>query len=107
MSSPAVAVVFLGFAGIVGIIGTILGTAAGSLFLWKINAMENWLYNHYGWRLWDRSIYAIDQIPNAIEWSTLIWVAVCALGACLVGALIPSIQAASKSPVRILQISQT
>jgi lipoprotein-releasing system permease protein len=107
MSSPSVAAVFLGFAGIVGIVGTILGTAGGCLFLWKINAMEDWLYNHYGQRVWDRSIYAIDQIPNAIEWSTLIWVAVCAMGACLIGALIPSIQAASKSPVRILQISQT
>ena len=69
--------------------------------------MENWLYEHYGWRLWDRSIYAIDQIPNTIEWSMLAVVAVSAIGACLLGALIPSLQAASKSPVRILQVSQT
>jgi lipoprotein-releasing system permease protein len=107
MSSPAVAAVFLGFAGIVGVIGTLIGTAGGWLFLWKINAMENWVYDHYGQRIWDRSIYAIDQIPNTVEGSMLLWVAICALAACLLGALIPSIQAASKSPVRILQISQT
>ncbi len=107
MPSSAVAAVFFGFAGIVGIIGTLLGTAGGCLFLWKINDMENWLYNHYNWRLWDRSIYAIDQIPNTIEWSMLAVVAVSAIGACLIGALIPSLQAASKSPVRILQVSQT
>jgi lipoprotein-releasing system permease protein len=107
MSSSLVAAVFLGFAWIVGIIGTLLGTACGCLFLWKINDMENWLYEHYGWRLWDRSIYAIDQIPNTVEWSMLAVVAVSAIGACLLGALIPSLQAASKSPVRILQVSQT
>ena len=106
MPSSAVAAVFLGFAGIVGIIGTLLGTAGGCLFLWKINDMENWLYIHYSWRLWDRTIYAIDLIPNQIEWSMLLVVAVSAIGACLIGAMIPSLQAAFKSPVRILQISQ-
>jgi ABC-type lipoprotein release transport system permease subunit len=85
----------------------LIGTAGGWLFLWKINAMENWVYDHYGQRIWDRSIYAIDQIPNTVEWSTLMVVAVSAIGACLVGAMIPSLQAAFKSPVRILQISQT
>jgi lipoprotein-releasing system permease protein len=107
MSSPAVAAVFMGFAGIVGVIGTVIGTAGGWLFLWKINAMENWVYDHYGQRIWDRSIYAIDQIPNTVEWSMLAVVAVSAIGACLIGAMIPSLQAASKSPVRILQVSQT
>ena len=106
MSSPSVAAVFLGFAGIIGVIGTILGTAGGWLFLWKINAMENWVYDHYGQRIWDRSIYAIDQIPNTVEWSMLLIVAASAIGACLIGAIIPSLQAAFKSPVRILQISQ-
>jgi len=106
MPSSAVAAVFLGFAGIVGIIGSILGMAGGCLFLWKINAMENWLYNHYGWRVWDRAIYAIDQIPNAIEWQVLLWVGVCAVGTCLVGAMIPSVQASMQSPVRALQVSQ-
>jgi lipoprotein-releasing system permease protein len=107
MPSAAVAAVFLGFAGIVGVIGSILGIAGGSLFLWKINAMENWLYSHYGWRIWDRAIYAIDRIPDSVEWSVLLWVAVCAVGACLVGAMIPSLQASTQSPVRTLQISQT
>lgn len=107
MSSSAVAGVFLGFAGIVGVIGTLLGAGGGCLFLWKINTIENWVYYLFGWRPWDRSIYAIDQIPNTIEWSMLAVVAVSAIGACLVGAMIPSLQAASKSPVRILQVSQT
>lgn len=106
MPTPSVAAVFLGFAAIVGLIGSIIGITSGSLFLWKINAMENWLYDHYGWRIWDRGIYAIDQIPNAIEWPLLAVVAGCAVAACLLGAIVPSIQAAIKSPVRVLQVSQ-
>jgi len=68
--------------------------------------MENWLYDHYGWRVWDRAIYAIDQIPNAIEWPVLACVAAAAVAACLLGASVPSIQAARQSPVRALQVSQ-
>jgi lipoprotein-releasing system permease protein len=106
MPTPSVAAVFLGFAAIVGLIGSIIGMATGCLFLWRINVMENWLYDHYGWRIWDRSIYAIDQIPNTIEWPLLAVIAGCAVAACLFGAIVPSIQAAIKSPVRVLQVSQ-
>lgn len=106
MPASRVAAIFLGFAAIVGLIGTAIGMTAGCLFLWKINAMENWLYDHYGWRVWDRAIYAIDQIPNAIEWPVLVCVAAAAVAACLLGASVPSIQAARQSPVRALQVSQ-
>ena len=106
MPGASVAAVFLWFAAIVGVIGSFIGTTAGCLFLWKINDFENWLYNHYGWRVWDRQIYAIDRIPNEIGIWFLIVVASCAVAACLLGAIVPSVQAARKDAVRVLQVSQ-
>ena len=97
---------FSGYALLVGIIGSGIGLLSGCLFLLKINEIEGWLYEHYGFQLWDRTIYAIGDIPNKIEFNILAVIAVSAIIACLVGALIPSLQAARQKPVDTLQVGQ-
>jgi lipoprotein-releasing system permease protein len=97
---------FSGYALLVGIIGAGIGLLSGCLFLLKINEIEGWLYEHYGFQLWDRTIYAIGDIPNKIEFNILAVIAVSAIIACLLGALIPSLQAARQKPVDTLQVGQ-
>ena len=97
---------FLGFAFTVGLIGSATGSFAGWLFLRKINQIEQWLFEHFGFQLWDRTIYAIGDIPNQVEFAVLAVIILSAVCACLVGALIPSRQAARLNPVEILQVSQ-
>lgn len=98
--------VFLLFSIFVGLAGAVLGGAAGWLFLAKVNALEDWLYQHYQWQLWDRSVYAIGDIPNTIEPRVVGVILLSALAACLIGGLIPSLQAARKKPVESLQVNQ-
>jgi lipoprotein-releasing system permease protein len=98
--------VFLIFAVLVGVIGAGLGAAAGCGFLAKINDVEGWLYEQYGFQLWNRDVYAIGEIPNTIEWQVLATVVLAAVGACLLGAIVPGIQAARRRPAQILQVSQ-
>jgi lipoprotein-releasing system permease protein len=97
---------FSGYAFLVGIIGSGFGLFAGWVFLLKINRIEDWLYEHFGFQLWDRTIYAIGDIPNKIEFKILAIIVVSAIAACLLGALIPSLQAARQKPVEILQVGQ-
>lgn len=97
---------FLYFAFLVGVVGSAIGTVSGVLFLAEINQIEKWLYDHYGFQLWNRMIYAIDDIPNKIEFDTLAIIIISAIVACLVGALLPSWQAARLKPVETLQVSQ-
>ena len=97
---------FLCFAFLVGVVGSAMGTAAGVLFLAKINQIERWLYDNYGFQLWNRMIYAIDDIPNKIEFDTLAIIIISAIVVCLAGALLPSWQAARLKPVETLQVSQ-
>ncbi len=98
--------VFLRFAMIIGIIGAAIGSAAGCGFLVKINDLEAWLFEHYNWQLWDRSVYAIEDIPNDIEWEVLMIIIFSALAASLVGSFLPSYQAARRQPAEILQVNQ-
>ena len=97
---------FLGFAFLVGVLGSVIGVLAGWQFLVRINRIEDWLFEHFGFQLWDRTIFVIEDIPNQMEFGVLAVIVVSAIFACLVGALVPSWQAARLRPVETLQVSR-
>ncbi|NLW83190.1 MAG: ABC transporter permease [Phycisphaerae bacterium] len=101
-----VVVVFEGFAILTGLVGAATGAGAGMLFLWRINAIEDWLHRTRGWQLWDRSVYAIGDIPNQIDPVLIASVFGAAIIACIIGGLVPSLKAGLKRPVETLQVSQ-
>jgi len=106
ISNTNVLLLFIFFAFLVGLVGSAIGTVAGWQFLAHINQLEDWLYEHFGFQLWDRQIYAIGDIPNRIDLEVLSVIIVCAVAACLAGALLPSWRASRLEPVQALQVSQ-
>lgn len=106
VSNGGVSFVFLIFSFFVGAIGSFLGTAAGWGFLVHINRIEDRLYEHFGFQLWDRTMYAIGDIPNSIDFDVLLSIIISAVGACMIGAIIPSRQAARMEPVKTLQVNR-
>lgn len=97
---------YLGFAFLVGVIGSAVGIAGGCIFLKNINNIENWMYQNFQFQLWDRTIYAIGEIPNQVTTELLCIVGICSIIACLAGAVIPTFQAARLNPVETLQVTQ-
>jgi lipoprotein-releasing system permease protein len=97
---------FSGFAFLVGVLGSAVGLSAGWVFLVKINRIEDWLFERFGFQLWDRTIYAIGEIPNRVEPKVLVAIFLSAIAACLAGALLPSWQAARQRPAETLQVNQ-
>jgi lipoprotein-releasing system permease protein len=97
---------FAGFAAMVGIIGSSLGVLAGWQFLLRINKIEGWLFERFGFQVWDRTMFAIGDIPSRISPKVLAVIVVSAIAACLIGALIPSWQAVRLKPVETLQVNQ-
>ncbi len=106
-SDVSVLSLFSGFAFGVGSIGSCVGTVAGWLFLVEINRIEQWLYERFGWQLWDRTIYAIGDIPSRIEPRIVAIIVASAIAACVVGALVPSYLAARLRPVETLHAQRT
>ena len=96
---------FSGFALLVGVLGSGIGLFTGWVFLVKINRIEDWLFERFGFQLWDRTIYAIGEIPNRVELKVLVAIFLSAIAACLVGALVPSWKAARQRPVETLQVN--
>lgn len=97
---------FACFAFIVGLLGSAVGLLGGILFLTNINRIEDLLFERFGFQLWDRTIYAIGDIPNQAEFHVLAIIAASAIAACLLGAFVPSWQVARRSPAEILQVNQ-
>jgi ABC-type lipoprotein release transport system permease subunit len=97
---------YLIFAAMVGLSGSAVGATLAVLFLNYINPIEQWLYENFEFQLWNRRVYAIGDIPNKIETSTVAVIIVSAIIVCLVGALIPCIKAARQQPVNTLQVTQ-
>jgi len=106
VSNGSIIILFSGFAFLVGILGSGVGVFAGWLFLLKINRIEDWLFERFGFQLWDRTIYAIGAIPNQVDAKVLAVIIFSAIVACWFGALVPSWQAAKQKPVETLQVSQ-
>ena len=106
VSNANIIQLFSGFAILVGLLGSGVGAFAGWLFLLKINRIEDLLFEHFGFQLWDRTIYAIGDIPNQVELKVLVVIIASAIAACLAGAVLPSWRAAKLEPVETLQVSQ-
>ncbi len=97
---------FLGFAFLVGILGSCVGVVGGWLFVIRMNRIEDWLFEHFKFQLWDRTLYAIGQIPDTLDAKVLAIIVLAAISACLAGALVPSWQGSRLKPVDSLQVNQ-
>ena len=106
ISSGGIITVFIVFAFMIGLIGALVGTGLGRAFLVNMNSLENFLFHNFGFQVFDRTVYAIDALPDATTVEMILTIAGCAVAACVLGALVPSIQAARKSPVDALKVSQ-
>ncbi len=94
------------FAFLIALLGSAAGAFFGWLFLLRINSIEDWLFEHFKFQLWDRTIYAIGEIPHQIKPEVLGLIVLAAIAACLAGAIIPSWQAAKLKPVDSLRVNQ-
>lgn len=101
-SNTSILALFSGFAFVIGLLGSTIGALMAWLFLSKINWVEGQLFNRFGFQLWDRSIYAIGDIPNHLELHVLAAIIGFAILSCLVGALFPAFTAARLRPVETL-----
>ena len=104
-SRSGVAWIWLRYGAIIGVCGALLGLAGGSLIVWNINPIHEWLGHVSQGRMtvWDPSVYYLPEIPNKVKPEKAGIVFACAVVFSLLGALIPSVRAANMDPVRALR----
>lgn len=102
-SGREVAAIFLAFAASVGITGGAVGTVLGWVIIRNINVIEDWIRAAFGIKLWQSSIYVFTRIPAQMDFGAVLWIVIAAVGASVLGALLPAIIAARTAPVRLLR----
>ena len=102
-SSGGVATIFLMFGGMIGLVGSVVGTLGGCIFMHYINSIHDALYDHLGFRVWTRESYMFDKIPNQIEWQVVATIVIGAIVASVIGAVVPALRAARMQPVEALR----
>ncbi len=102
-SDGGVAWIFLAYGATIGFLGAILGTIGGILFVHNINPIHDWMAETIGFAPWSRDTFMFDEIPNTVNPSAVIMIVLGAIGAGLLGAMVPSIRAARMQPVEALR----
>ncbi|MFC1783246.1 ABC transporter permease [Planctomycetota bacterium] len=120
-SNWSVEQIFLGYGLLVGIIGAIIGTTLGCVIVWNSNEIESgvnsiltwlnkvfenwdWQYRFGGFHLWDPEVYAIERIPDVVDFTEAAIIALIAVLASVTGAMLPARRAGRLQVVETLRV---
>ena len=102
-SSITIASIFLTFGLFIGLTGASAGIGIGFAITHNVNTIERWIGLVFGLKLWSSSIYMFSRIPDQFNWYWAWWFFGAAVGASVLGALLPAIAAAKTVPAKILR----
>lgn len=102
-SRSGVAGIFLVYGAAIGLVGAIIGTWLGWLFVKNINIIHDWVGEKFGLVVWSKEYFMFDMIPDTVSFVTAGYIVIAAVGAGLLGALIPAVRAARMQPVEALR----
>jgi lipoprotein-releasing system permease protein len=95
--------IFLGYGLSLGVVGASVGLALGLLFVRYINEIADLLGRITGQPVFDPSIYYFQKIPTIVEWHTLTWIVLGAMGIAVLASILPARRAARLHPVEALR----
>ena len=87
----------------VGVIGTVLGCAAGYAFAANIESIRRWLEQTFLVELFPAQVYFLSRLPAKVETMEVVQVVVMALALSLLATIYPSWRAARLDPVEALR----
>ncbi|MBN1437295.1 MAG: ABC transporter permease [Sedimentisphaerales bacterium] len=96
--------VFLGYGILVGLVGALIGSSFGVLIVRNSNEIEAVLHRWFGFQLWNPAVYAIDKIPDVVYYGQALVIGLAAIGASVLGAIIPAWRAARLEVVESLRV---
>ncbi|HBK06271.1 MAG TPA: lipoprotein-releasing ABC transporter permease subunit [Acetobacteraceae bacterium] len=102
-SSFAVLRIFLMCGAFVGITGTLIGAIIGIVFCHYIHAIQHFVEQITGGRVFDASVFMLTELPNTIDWADVTRVVALGLILSLLATLYPSWRAARTDPVEALR----
>jgi lipoprotein-releasing system permease protein len=88
---------------LLGVVGSLLGTALGLTITIYINEIEKGLAVITGQELFDRSVYYFNEIPTDIQPTMVVLVNLGAVAIAVLFSVLPALRAALLHPVQALR----
>jgi lipoprotein-releasing system permease protein len=103
MSRFLIARIFLLQGGIIGVIGTALGTLLGIVVIALRNQIADPLSLAMGHDVFPAELYHLTRIPALLTATDLVRTVILAIVICVLAALVPALYASALAPARALQ----
>lgn len=87
----------------IGVVGTFIGTALGTLFAYNIENIRHFLENIFGLNLFNPTIYFLSQLPSKVFISDVILISSMSILLSFLATLYPAHKASLTSPAEILR----
>jgi lipoprotein-releasing system permease protein len=94
---------FLGYGFIIGLVGTAVGVAAALLMLQNLDAIELWVSQTLGVKVFPRDVYYFESIPQHLSVAWCVGVSASVMILSTVSSLAGGLLAAMKQPVEALR----
>lgn len=102
-SKSDIMLIFMINGGIVGIIGTGLGTLVGVSFASNIDRIKQFLESITGTKIFEAAVYFLYHLPSKILVSDIIMVSGMSLAICFLATIYPAYKAANLDPVEAMR----
>jgi len=103
LSNMSVMGIFIVLGGIIGIIGTALGTLGGVLLALNIETIIPAIEGFFGVQFMAADVYYISDVPSKLVWGDVYVIATISFALSLVATLYPAWQASRVNPAEVLR----
>lgn len=103
LSSPAVMGIFIVLGGIIGVVGTLLGTAGGIALALNVETIVPAIEQFFGVQFMAADVYYISELPSKLEWEDVYSIASMAFTLSLLATIYPAWQASQINPAEVLR----
>ncbi len=103
LSNMSVMGIFIILGGIIGIVGTFLGTISGVLLALNIETIIPAIEGFFGVQFMAADVYYISDVPSKLDWSDVYTIGIIAFVLSLVATLYPAWQASRVNPAEVLR----
>lgn len=103
LSPMAVMRIFIILGGIIGLIGTFLGTVSGVLLALNVETIVPAIEEFFEVNFMAADVYYISSLPSKLVWADVIVIAVVAFSLSLLATLYPAWQASRVNPAEVLR----
>ena len=95
--------IFIIEGGIIGVVGTALGTIFGLSMAFNLDKIVGFLENHFGFKILSPDVYYIEKFPSQVNLTDVVTIVITAILISLLATLYPSWRASNLDPAEALR----